>query len=203
MLATLLKRSKYTYFSSSFQNHINYLKNTWKGIKRIISLKDTTSTVPFTIIEDNISLNNPKDIAYAFNNYFSNVATGIKYSIKYFRNKFFDFLPQININSFFINITDKTEIKNIILSLDPLKSIGPNSISIKILKLLSNNISNQFAELFNLSFSEGVFPSILKTCKVIPIYKKDSQLKGAVTDMRYFARSKFCSLVHEKNFSLT
>ena len=142
-------------------------------------MKYPISTVPSTIIEDNISfisLTNPKDIADAFSNYFSNVATGIKFSIKYSRNKFFDFLPQININSFFINPTDKTEIKNIILSLDPLRSIGPNSIPTKILKLLSNDISTQFAELFNLSFSEGVFPSILKTCKVIPIYKKDSQL---------------------------
>ena len=82
----------------------------------------------------------------------SNVAAGIKSSIKYSRNKFFDFLPQININSFFINPTDKTEIKNI-LSLNPLRSIGPNSIPTKILKLLSNDISTQFAELFNLSFS--------------------------------------------------
>ena len=71
---------------------------------------------------------NPKDIANAFNKYFSNVATGIKSSIKYSRNKLFDFLPQINTNSFFIDPTDKTQIKNIILSLDPLKSIGPNSI---------------------------------------------------------------------------
>ena len=139
-------------------------------------MKDSRFTVPFTIIEDNISLTNPKDIADAFNNYFSNVANSIKSSIKYSRNKFFDFLTQININSFLINPTDKTEIKNIILSLDPLRSIGPNSIPTKILKLLSNDISTQFAELFNLSFSEGVFPSILKTCKVIPIYKKDLQL---------------------------
>ena len=176
MLATLLKRSKHTYFSSFFQNHINDLKNTWKGIKRIISLKDSTSTVPFTIIEDNVSLTNPKDIADAFSNYFSNVATGIKSSIKYSRIKFFDFFPQININFFFINPTDETEIKNFILSLDPLKSVGPNSILTKILKLVCKDILTQFAEFFNLSFSEGVFPSILKTCKVIPIYKKDSQL---------------------------
>ena len=59
MLATPLKRSKHTYFSSFFQNHINDLKNTWKGIKRIIFLKDSTSTVPSTIIEDNISLTYP------------------------------------------------------------------------------------------------------------------------------------------------
>ena len=131
MLATLLKRIKHTYFSSFFQNHVNDLKNTWKGIKRIISLKDSRSTVPSTIIEDNISLTNPKDIAEAFNNYFSNVAAGIKSSIKYSRKKFCDLLPQININSFFINPTDKTEIKNIILSLDPLRSIGPNSIQQK------------------------------------------------------------------------
>ena len=152
MLATLLKRSKHTYFSSFFQNHVNDLKNTWKGIKRIISLKDSRSTVPSTIIEANISLTNPKDIADTFNNYFSNVATGIKSFIKYFRDRCFDFLPQININTFFINPTDKTEIKNIILSLDPLRSVGPNSIPTNILKLLSNDISTQFAELFNLSF---------------------------------------------------
>ena len=77
-------------------------------------MKDSTSTVPSTIIEDNISLTNPKDIADAFKNYFSNVAAGIKSSIKYSRNKLFDFLPQININSLFINPTDETEIKNII-----------------------------------------------------------------------------------------
>ena len=175
MLATLLKRSKHTYFSSFFQNHINDLKSTCKSIKRIISLKDSASIVLSTIIEDNISLPNPEDIAVAFNNYFSNVATGIKSFIKYSRNKFFDFLSQTNINSFFINPTDKIEIKNIVLSLG-LKSIGPNSIPTKILKLLSNDMSTQFAELFNLSFSECVFSSILKTCKVISIYKKDSQL---------------------------
>ena len=96
MLATLLKRSKHTYFSSFFQNHVNGLKSTWKGIKRIISLKDSRSTVPSTIIEDSISLTNPKDIADAFNNYFSNVATGIKSSIKYSRKKFFDLFPSSN-----------------------------------------------------------------------------------------------------------
>ena len=139
------------YLSSFFQNHINYLKSTGEGIKRIISLKDSAFTVPSTE-DDDISLTNPKDIADVFNNYFSNVATGIKSSIKYSRNKFFDFLPQININSFFINPTDKTEIKNI-LSLHPLKSIGPNSIPTKILKLYQFNLQSCSTFLFLKVFS--------------------------------------------------
>ena len=48
---------------------------------------------------------------------------------------------------------------------------------IKILKLLNKDISDQLAILFNQSFSSGIFPSILKTSKIIPIYKKGSKLE--------------------------
>ena len=63
------------------------------------------------------------------------------------------------------------------MSLNHLKAIGPNSIPTKILKLVINDVSSRLTELFNLSFTCGVFPLILKTSKVIPVYKKDSELK--------------------------
>ena len=85
----------------------------------------------------------------------------------------------IPINTFLIFLkidlmtpTDKYEIINIISSLDPNKSTGPNSIPTKILKLLKNDISTQLSDIFNVSFSTGVFPSILKIAKVVPIHKK-------------------------------
>ena len=34
------------------------------------------------------------------------------------------------------------------------------------------NVSSQLTELFNLSFSHGVFPLILKTSIIIPVYKR-------------------------------
>ena len=55
------------------------------------------------------------------------------------------------------------------------KSVGPNSRSIEILKLLKNNVPNQLGDIFNISFSTGVFPNILKAVKVVPVYEKDSK----------------------------
>ena len=89
---------------------------------------------------------------------------------------FSDFLKNRSSISFFTSPSDKTEIENVISSLDSNKSVGPNSIPTKILKLLKNDISSQLSEIFNISFSSGVFPSILKIAKVIPIHKKDSKL---------------------------
>ena len=64
----------------------------------------------------------------------------------------------------------------IIPSLDISKPNGTRSVPNKLLKLLKNDISEQLAILFNLSFTTSTFPTILITAKVIPIYKKDSKL---------------------------
>lgn len=79
-------------------------------------------------------------------------------------------------NSFFLKPTDKNEIDNIIFTLDSNKSIGPSSITTKILKLLINDIFCQLSDIFNISFFSGMFPYILRTAKVLPIHKQDSSL---------------------------
>ena len=76
----------------------------------------------------------------------------------------------------FLQPTDKEEIANIISSLNSNKASGPNSIAYRILFLLKYEISKQLADLFNLSFMTGVFPSVFKTAKVVPVFKKYSKL---------------------------
>ena len=56
------------------------------------------------------------------------------------------------------------------------KSSGSKSIPFKILNLLKKYISKQLADLFNFSVSSGVFPSLLKIAKVVPVHLKDSKL---------------------------
>ena len=71
--------------------------------------------------------------------------------------------------------TNKDEIADIISSLDKNKSVGSYGVPNNILILLKNEISNPLADLFNLSFSSCIFPSLLKIAKVVPVYKKDSK----------------------------
>ena len=80
-------------------------------------------------------------------------------------------------DSFIITSTNNEEIYKIISSLNTNKSCGPNNIPTKVLYLLQDQISNHLATICKLSFSTGVFPTILKTVKVIPIHKKNSKLE--------------------------
>ena len=82
---------------------------------------------------------------------------------------------KVIVYTIFLQPTDKEEIANIISSLNSSKASGPNSIPYRILFLLKNDISKQLADLFNLCFLTG-FPSVLKTAKVVLVFKKDSKL---------------------------
>ena len=66
---------------------------------------------------------------------------------------------------------------NLISSLNESKSAGPNSLITKILKHLKNNVLLQMTNIFNLSFSAGVFPSGFTYAKVIPIQEKKTKIK--------------------------
>ena len=177
LLSTLMKKSKQAYYDKYFERNWNNIKNTWKGIKSLIFLKTVASSVPTVLSLDNgDTITNPYDIANTFNNYFASIAETIKKSIKYSHKHFSDYLSNESSSTIFLQPTDKEEIANIISSLNSNKTSGPNSIPYRVLFLLKNEISKQLADLFNLSFMTGVFPSVLKTAKVVPVFKKDSKL---------------------------
>ena len=176
LLSTLMKKSKQAYYDRYFEKNWKNIKNTWKKIKSLISLKTAPSSIPTVLSLDNgDTITNPYDIANAFNNYFSSIAETTKKRIKYTHKHFSDHLSNESDSTIFLQPTDKKEIANIISSLNSSKASGPNNIPYRILFLLSNEISKQLADLFNLSFLTGVFPSVLETAKVVPVFKKDSK----------------------------
>ena len=51
LLFTQMKGSKKSYFTNYFQNNLNDLKSTWKGIKSLISLKEFPNVAPSNIFD--------------------------------------------------------------------------------------------------------------------------------------------------------
>ena len=136
----------------------------------LISLKTVASRVPTALsLNNGDTITNPYDIANTFNNYFASIAETTKKSINYSHKGFSDYLSNKSRSTIFLEPTDKEKIANIISSLNPKKASGPNGIPYRILVLLKNEILKQLADLFNLSFITGVFPSVLKTVKVVPV----------------------------------
>ena len=68
------------------------MKNTWNGIKSIISLKSKESESSKTILYKGKVLINPINIASSFNNLFCSVAPNIQSSIKQTVNPFHNYL---------------------------------------------------------------------------------------------------------------
>ena len=80
-----MKKSKQAYYDKYFERNWNNIKNTWKGIKSLISLKTKASSVPTVLSRENgDTITNPYDIANTFNNYFVSIAETTKKKHKIF-----------------------------------------------------------------------------------------------------------------------
>ena len=112
LLSTLMKKSKQVYYDIYFEKNWNNIKNTWKGIKSLISLKTIASNVPTVLsLHSGDTVTNTYDIANTSNNYFASIAETTK-KTKYSHKHFSDYFSNENSSTIFLQPTDKEEIAN-------------------------------------------------------------------------------------------
>ena len=173
----MTRNGKKDFYEKYFSDNKNNLKKIWKGIKDIVNIKGKNFDHPTCILNGEKAETDPKDISNTFNKYFTTIADNILKKRKYEGKKsFIDYLPDPIPNSIALYLCDDEEIKTIISSIGLGKSYGPNSIPTEILHLLKDEITKPLSMIFNLSFSTGTFPDMLKIAKTIPIFKKGSRL---------------------------
>lgn len=173
-ISNLIRISKKNYYKVYFNENANNIKNTWKGIKDIITLRPKNAKTPTKLVVDNTTLSDTRNIANAFNDYFSKIGDQLANSIPETHRSPFDYLTPTPNNSFYLFPVTTREIEEEINNLNPKKASGPYSIPTDLLKLLKTYLSKPLELLFNLSFSKGVVPSKFKIARVIPVHKKGS-----------------------------
>ena len=155
------------------------MRKVWSGVHDLIASKATSSTSPISISVNDTITSDPKSVANHFNNFFTTIADSIRSEMQPAHNHFSKFLKNSNPNSMYLTQTNPEEVAKIIGSFSDSKSSGPNSIPVRILKLIKPDISEPLSFLINRSFVTGTFPSVLKTSKVVPVFKN----KGSPLDV--------------------
>ena len=180
-VAVTLRESKASYFYNYFQKNSNNMKQLWSGIKSVISIRKSNNVNVISKLKDsngNIT-SDPAVIANIFNKFFVNVSHDITKNIPPSNKSPLNFMGDRVGNSFFMSPSVPSEISDVISVLKSGKSLGPNSIPMKILKLLSPLISSPLSQIINESFQFGVFPDKMKLAKVIPLFKKGCPLTSS------------------------
>ena len=167
------RSSKIKYYNFYFTEHKSNMKMLWSGIRSIINIKNKKMFNISRLVQNGKVVQDPKQIAQIFNNFFIKVAAQIHSDILRTKKCPLDYLGCKLEHSFFLSPTDSAEIECIISQLKNGKAVGPYSIRCNLLKMFPS-ISPMHAILTNESFQMGFFPNKLKVAKVITLHKKEA-----------------------------
>ena len=171
MLNKIIRETQREYYKNLIKQYSNNCIGLWKTLGSIISKKNKQTKINKLKIENKIT-NDPIQIANAVNDFFTNIGPNLANKFESSRqNNFKKFMGDSCKQSMYMHKTNSAEIEKLISNLDSKKSPGFDELSAKFLKLCAPHISKTLANIFNISISSGIYPDLLKTARVTPIYK--------------------------------
>lgn len=169
-LSQTIRRAKQSYYFNMLNNFKNDTKKIWMIINQLTNKKHKTTNID-DIIFKNKKLNDPLDIAKAFNEFYANIAPDLDRTLPPSSIDPLNFLKGDYPNSMVVLPVHHQEVIQVINSLKN-KSNGARQISTSIIKDNKIQLSIPLTILFNQSINTGKFPQCLKHATVIPIHKK-------------------------------
>ena len=167
-ILALSRASKTLHYKNFFSSHSKNVRKTWKGIKSIISIRQTIDCHSSSLMVNGEMTNDPLKIANSYNNYFSNIADKLQNKINSTGVDFSSYLGTPTEQTFLFEPAGNRETLWIIAFLGN-KSLGPNSLPNEVLSVIENSISYPLTQIINISLETGIYPSMLKEAKVVPI----------------------------------
>ena len=192
MLNKIIRDTQQEYYKNLINQHSSNCIGLWKTLGSIISKKNKQTKINKLKIENKIT-NDPIQIANAVNDFFTNIGPTLANKFKNSnQNSFNKFMGESYKQSMYLHKTNSDEIMKLISNLDSKKSPGYDELTATFLKLCAPHISETLANIFNACISNGVYPDLLKTARVTPIYKN-----GEKTDPSNYRPISVLSLLNK------
>jgi len=171
----VLKTAETKYYTDKLKQEKTNIRVLWKTYSDLLGKNKNRITKIDKIVYENRASTTDIDIANTFNHFFTNLANSL--AGDFTRNDDYKkYLSNPSIQSMYLSNVEKEELIKEIKQLNVNKSPGLDSISPKVILASCDYISKPLLHIFNLSFSNGVFPTGMKVAKTIPLYKKNSRL---------------------------
>lgn len=161
--------------AAAAERHISSSKNVGKAVWQVVkgtSGCDAERKFISEIESKGCLLSQPKHIASAFNDHFINASVFSSTMPSGFSTSSAVPPPRYNQSSLFLRPADENEVLEVFNNLNNSKARDVYDVSPSFIKSVSNCLITPLTILFNNSLLEGVFPSMLKTSKVVPVFKK-------------------------------
>ena len=171
-----ITEGKKRYFTWYFQANIDNSKKIWKGINEIVHNKHANPIEEIFLDDDGAIITDQKVVANKFNKFYTTIADKLVKKLGKPATKYQDYLKNPNEHSIFLKEVDHGEVATLIHKLDISKSGDIYGITPRLIKDAGPGMANNLCIIFNKSIESGVFPQLLKTSKVIPIYKAESKM---------------------------
>ena len=133
-------------------------------------VKIKKSSLPFKIVIDKTEILGEKNIAYEFNNFFTDIGLKLAKKIPESSQPFESYMKKVN-SEMENKPLSINELKDAFFSLKINKSTGHDDISYNVVSKCFGELCTPLKHIFDLSFENGIFPDSLKIAKVTPVYK--------------------------------
>jgi hypothetical protein len=169
-----MRAAKKLYFTAKLESNAGNPKKTWETLNEILGKNRKSDSVEKININGTPS-SDPSEISNHFNRFFTAVGQQISDSVPPVAKNAEDYInygrqiPDLHLQN-----TTPAHVLKTIKKFKPKSSCDAQGVSTKMIKFIGNEISIPLAHIFNLSLSTGTFPSELKLCRVIPIFKSGS-----------------------------
>ena len=188
-----INKAKHDFYKNSFELFRSNAKKSWTLLNDLMGKKKSKhEDIQLLVGTDKIV--EPHKVANIFANYFSSVGNTLENNLSQTDLNPLSYIDR-NSNSFAIFPVTPQEISSIISNLKNTHT-DLNQISVQIFKSVRNIVSAPLAKIINSSFSKGVFPEVLKSAKITPIFKKED--KKQYTNYRPISSLPFISKVYER-----
>ena len=185
----VVRKAKFLYWQNRFESTKRDIKQTWKNINSILNRSQNKKEFPTYFKNNDIPVYDPNEIANLFNSHYTHIGPNLANNIEKIPGNASEYLHQNNFpNTLFFEPCSPNEIANIIKCLKPKTSCGYDDISPKLVKQIADSIAQPLSHIANASMETGIFPSLMKIAKVIPIYKKGDreQFVNYITSTHFF-----------------